>query len=182
MQTTTVPIPITTALILRGQRAWTRIKTTAAEQRELWRQVGEALAYGRAENPSTKAFGAWVIEHGFGDMDRFTRRDALWLADNWHALTGNDSPSATHPTAVRIAHRKALRSASPAPTKDTEFSEHEAAADAPKVITYDNVVAERRESIATFARKALEQMNDLCRRQRIDPAAGSSGSRRAALV
>ena len=114
-------------------------------------------------------------------MDRRRRADAMWLAENWSVVHEVDIDE-SHPTHIRIAHCKALRAASPAPTKDTEFSEHEAAADAPKVITYDNVVAERRESIATFARKALEQMNDLCRRQRIDPAAGSSGSRRAALV
>jgi hypothetical protein len=34
------------ARVLKGQRAWASIKTTAAEQRELWRQVGEARAFG----------------------------------------------------------------------------------------------------------------------------------------
>lgn len=34
-------IPMTDAVVARGQRAWGRIKATAAEQRELWREVGE---------------------------------------------------------------------------------------------------------------------------------------------
>jgi hypothetical protein len=69
------------AVVSRGRRAWTHLKTTAAEQRLLWRQVGEALAYGRALHPSNQAFGAWCTEQGF-DMDARVRSDAMWLASS----------------------------------------------------------------------------------------------------
>ena len=71
----------TNAIVARGQRAWGRIKATAAEQRELWREVGEALLVGRRLHKSDKLFGQWIKEHGFGDMDRRYRADSMWLAE-----------------------------------------------------------------------------------------------------
>lgn len=96
-----------------SRRAWARLKTTAAEQRLLWRQVGEALAYGRALHPSNQAFGAWCIEQGF-DMSVNARTDAMWLAAEWTNLSHNDCET-THPTAIRKAHREGLADTPPAP-------------------------------------------------------------------
>ena len=91
------------AVLVRGQRAWGKLKATAAEQRQLWREVGEALNYGRAKEPSNQRFGAWCKEHGF-DMDAPTRSDAMWFATSSY-----DDPKTTltHPTAIRKAHREA---------------------------------------------------------------------------
>lgn len=72
---------MTDAVVARGQRAWGRIKATAAEQRELWREVGEALLVGRRLHKSDKLFGQWIKENGFGDMDRRYRADSMWLAE-----------------------------------------------------------------------------------------------------
>ncbi len=71
------------AVVSRGKHAWGRIKTTAAEQRELWRQVGEALNYGRRKNPSNQGFGQWLSKNGLSDNAPKTRSDAIWLAANW---------------------------------------------------------------------------------------------------
>ena len=57
-------------------------------------------------------------------MDRRRRADAMWLAENWSVVHEVDIDE-SHPTHIRIAHCKALRAASPAPTKDTDLSEHE---------------------------------------------------------
>lgn len=77
----------TDAVVARGQRAWNRIKATAAEQRELWREVGEALLVGRKQNPSNQGFSKWCKEMGFDDLDRRVRADAMWLA----SLSGNQT-------------------------------------------------------------------------------------------
>lgn len=116
----TALIPLTDAVVLRGARAWQRIKSTAAEQRQLWREVGEALNYGRALHPSNQAFGHWCVQQGF-DMDPRTRSDAMWFSASY------DDPktSLTHPTAIRKAHRASqadakqpeeLRQVQPQPT------------------------------------------------------------------
>ncbi|WP_396328910.1 hypothetical protein [Burkholderia anthina] len=82
----TLPIPLTSAVVLRGQRAWGRIKATAAEQRQLWKEVGEALLAGRKLHTSDKLFGQWCAEHGF-DMKQQDRSGAMWLAESWSLLT-----------------------------------------------------------------------------------------------
>lgn len=82
-------IPMTDAVVARGQRAWGRIKATAAEQRELWREVGEALLVGRRLHKSDKLFGQWVKENGFDDMHRNYRSAAMWLAQNWAVVTAS---------------------------------------------------------------------------------------------
>ncbi len=89
------------AILSRGVRAWTQIKATSAEQRSLWRSVGQALRYGRQLHPSNQAFGAWCTEQGFGDMDRRVRADAMWLAENWHSLSNDWTTAASHPTVIR---------------------------------------------------------------------------------
>lgn len=91
---------MTDAVVARGQRAWNRIKATAAEQRELWREVGEALLVGRRMHKSDKLFGQWCKEQGFDDLDRRRRSDAMWLAEHWAGVQSLDS-SEGHPTNLR---------------------------------------------------------------------------------
>ena len=55
-------------LLIHGSRAWSRIKATAAEQRELWRDVGEALLVGRRMHKSNQAFSQWLKETGFAEI------------------------------------------------------------------------------------------------------------------
>lgn len=79
------------------------IETTAAEQRELWRDVGEALLVGRKQNPSNKEFSKWCKENGFGDMDRRDRADAMWLTEHWSLLSnGTTTPGLSHPHRIRV--------------------------------------------------------------------------------
>lgn len=105
------------AVVARGQRAWGRIKTTAAEQRELWKQVGEALLVGRKENPSNQAFGKWLVEYGFDDIKADTRADAMWLSQSW-AVIGSPEHDLTHPTNIRKWHRDQPKEPLPADLSD----------------------------------------------------------------
>ena len=90
------------AVVSRGRQAWGKIKLTATEQRQLWREVGEALLVGRRKHKSDKLFGQWVKENGFGDMDRFDRHGAMWLADNWQLVVEHGVPPAiSHPRRIR---------------------------------------------------------------------------------
>ncbi len=91
LTTNSAVLGLTDAVVARGQRAWNRIKATAAEQRELWREVGEALLVGRRMHKSDKLFGQWVKEHGFDDMHRNYRSAAMWLAQNWEAATASST-------------------------------------------------------------------------------------------
>ena len=91
---------MTDAVVARGQRAWGRIKATAAEQRELWREVGEALLVGRKQNKSDKLFGQWIKAHGFDDIERTTRSHAMWMAENWSAVERLHT-SESHPKNIR---------------------------------------------------------------------------------
>ena len=95
--------------VLRGQAAWRKLKETAAEQRELWRQVGEALLVGRRMYKSDKLFGKWVRENGFGDMDRATRADAMWLAENFSSVPPRYS-NESHPKNIRQRYNEWLKS------------------------------------------------------------------------
>jgi len=96
-------ITMTDAVVARGQRAWGRIKATAAEQRELWREVGEALLVGRRLHKADQKFSQWCKEVGFGDMDRRDRADALWLAQHWAVVSdGTTPPGLSHPHRIRV--------------------------------------------------------------------------------
>ena len=104
-------VPLHTTVLVHGQRAWAHIKATAAEQRASWVAIGAALAYGKTLHPSTKAFGQWVIENGFGDIDNRVRADAIWMASavsDFHAV----EVSITHPSHVRAAYNAALKATS----------------------------------------------------------------------
>ena len=105
LTTNSAVLILTDAVVARGQRAWHRIKATAAEQRELWREVGEALLVGRKMHKSDKLFGQWVKEHGFDDLDRRRRSDAMWLAEHWAGVQSLDS-SEGHPTNLRYLYNE----------------------------------------------------------------------------
>lgn len=94
-----------------GREAWSRIKTGVRMMRDDWLKVGEALAVGRAENPSHQAFGGWCDANGFGDIDARVRSDALWLAKNRQAVfrISEDGGKDNNPQAIRSAYRKLQR-------------------------------------------------------------------------
>lgn len=98
---------------MRGQAAWAYLKKSAADQRQAWREVGEALSVGRALHPSNQAFGKWVKEHGFDDIDSTTRSNAMWLAQNWASCS--DFKTESHPNNIRQAHRDSLKDTPPSP-------------------------------------------------------------------
>ncbi|MFM0303991.1 hypothetical protein PQQ99_28125 [Paraburkholderia sediminicola] len=116
----TALIPLTSATVLRGQRAWGRIKATAAEQRQLWKEVGEALMVGRKENTSNQAFGKWCAEMGF-DMKPDDRSNAMWLAENWSVLESFQNGE-THPKGIRQAFNEAKPVQPPTPEVDLSTS------------------------------------------------------------
>jgi hypothetical protein len=90
---------MTDAVVARGQRAWGRIKATAAEQRQLWKDIGEALLVGRKLHKSNQGFSQWCKEMGFDDIHRNTRADAMWFASlQGHRATPVDL---THPQNIR---------------------------------------------------------------------------------
>ena len=105
--------------VTRGQLAWSRIKATAADQRELWRQVGEALLVGRRLHRSNTMFSLWCERSGFGDMNVALRSDAMWLVENWNvvfaALSCSSYPAGntelTQPKHLRQWYREVKSSA-----------------------------------------------------------------------
>ncbi|WP_155768260.1 hypothetical protein [Burkholderia vietnamiensis] len=70
-------------------RAWNKIKATAAEQRQLWRDIGLALLVGKRSNPSPKLYGQWIKANGFDDISAAARTDAIWLASTQQRLLNN---------------------------------------------------------------------------------------------
>lgn len=98
--------------IARGVSAWNRIKATAAEQRDLWRAVGEALLEGRKLHPSNQKFGQWCKEVGFEDLPPDSRTAAMWWADVSRNDCGTAPPrDLTHPVALRTWHREQAQEA-----------------------------------------------------------------------
>lgn len=84
MSTTAVAVfNIADAGIKRGQRAWTRIKAAAEEQRTLWLEVGVALLYGKNKDnrPKGQKFSEWVQEMFPGLSARYASA-AIWATEN----------------------------------------------------------------------------------------------------
>ncbi len=81
------------------------IETTAAEQRELWRDVGEALLVGRRMHKADQKFSQWCKEMGF-DMKPPVRSDAMWLDEVSDDPTPVFPPGMIHPTNIRKWHRE----------------------------------------------------------------------------
>ncbi|HDR9130843.1 TPA: hypothetical protein QDA91_001940 [Burkholderia vietnamiensis] len=104
------------AVIAKGIRAWSRIKSTAAEQRQLWREVGEALLVGRRLHKADRAFKQWCDENGF-DMSRGARADAMWYAEVYTACT--PPAEMAHPTHIRQWHRDQAPTPTPEMSLDT---------------------------------------------------------------
>jgi hypothetical protein len=94
-------VNMTDATVSRGQRAWGKIKATAAEQRDLWKQVGEALLVGRRLHPSNQGFGKWCKEMGFNDIPPRTRSSAMWLAVQRSEIFSGLEAGLTHPVALQ---------------------------------------------------------------------------------
>ena len=100
-------INIEEAVVSRGQRAWCKIKATAAEQRQLWREVGEALSYGRLANTSDQKFSRWCTDKGFifstnPRTSANMRGAAVWLASHWEKVHEAGAPEGmTSPTELR---------------------------------------------------------------------------------
>jgi hypothetical protein len=107
--------------IARGQQAWGKLKATAAEQRKLWREVGEALLVGRKQNPSNQGFCTWLKDNGFNDIKRDTRADAMWLAEKWSVI-GSPDNDITHPENIRKWFNENQQTSSlPEDLKDVEI-------------------------------------------------------------
>lgn len=120
-QHATAVVSLSDAVVTRGVHAWSRIKSTAAEQRQLWREVGEALRYGRALHKADRAFAQWVREQGFSDIKADYRTAAMWLAQNWDEVVRICSDlSVSNPVALRKAHREAQTVTPPSPELSLE--------------------------------------------------------------
>lgn len=108
-------ISLQSAVIARGQRAWAHIKATAAEQRQSWRDIGDALRYGRSLHKADRAFAQWVKDHGFDDIQASVRSNSMWLAENWAEVCNDCNPALTHPTAIRSEFKAKQADTPPAP-------------------------------------------------------------------
>ncbi|MDO9234924.1 MAG: hypothetical protein Q7U28_02675 [Aquabacterium sp.] len=108
-------VPIQYAALIRGQRAWLKIKSTASEQRQLWRDIGEALWHGRRLHKADRAFSQWVKDVGFDDIGNRVRSDAMWLAMYWDEVSNDWNPALTHPTAIRAEFKAKQADTPPSP-------------------------------------------------------------------
>ncbi|MFM0607662.1 hypothetical protein PQR05_24335 [Paraburkholderia sediminicola] len=116
--------PLTSATVARGQRAWGRIKATAAEQRQLWKEVGEALLVGKqASNRAPKqTFSEWCDENGFADLAAPRRSDAMWFSENFTVAVKNLPADVTDPVNIRQWHRDQQEATPPTPEVDLSTS------------------------------------------------------------
>ena len=89
-----------TAVIHAVDNEVTHPSHVRAAYNEARKAIGAALAYGKTLHPSTKAFGQWVIENGFGDIPVRTRSAAMEMV----AVTGIQFLSGdTHPVNIMAA-------------------------------------------------------------------------------
>lgn len=94
------------ALIRKGQRAWTAIKGTAAEQRFWWLDVGHALIEGKnkANRKEGQKFSEWVQEMFPGLHERAASAAMKWAEES---ETISEIPDdLTHPVAILAWHRE----------------------------------------------------------------------------
>jgi hypothetical protein len=88
-------------VVARGQQAWGKIKATAAEQRQLWQEVGAALLVGKKDKNirGGKPFIEWAKAE-FNGLSESTIPDAIWWAGK--STAGVEIPSElTHPKRLR---------------------------------------------------------------------------------
>lgn len=109
-------IDLTSATLARGQRAWKQIKLSAVEQRELWRQVGQALIVGKNKDVrGGKKFSEWAQEMFHGIDVSNTVPAAIWLAENFVRCTENCPAELTHPKHIRDWFNEQQLTTSPTP-------------------------------------------------------------------
>jgi hypothetical protein len=99
-----------------GQRAWSFIKKSAADQRQAWLEVGEALLEGKnkANREVGQKFSEWVQEM-FPGLDQTHASDAIWYAENSNMVL--EIPEGiTHPQNIRKAFNE--QTACPAPSPE----------------------------------------------------------------
>ena len=107
----------------RGVRAWPRIKSTAAEQRQLWREVGTALALGKnkVEREPGQTFAAWCQDQFPGTDQKNDVPAAIWLATEFPSSKENEVPTAlSSPQHVRQWFN--AQTPAPAPAPDVDLS------------------------------------------------------------
>ena len=107
----------------RGVRAWSRIKSTAAEQRQLWREVGAALALGKnkVEREPGQTFAAWCQDQFPGIDQKNDVPAAIWLATEFPHSEENRLPAGiTLPRLVRDWLN--AQTPAPAPAPDVDLS------------------------------------------------------------
>ena len=94
------------AVIRNGQRAWTAIKGTAAEQRFWWLDVGTALIEGKDKDNRKvgQKFSEWVQEMFVGLIQQ-EASDAIWFAENSMSLM-EFAPTVSHPSWIRRLHNE----------------------------------------------------------------------------
>ena len=90
-------------VIAKGQRAWTKIKATAEEQRILWLEVGMALMAGKIKENRAKGqlFSEWVQEKfpGLGLSTEVSA--AIWFASEFRNDCEKLPKAMAHPVAIR---------------------------------------------------------------------------------
>jgi hypothetical protein len=89
------------AVVLRGQQAWCHIKKSAPDQRNAWRDVGEALLEGRSrEHREEEQFTEWVQEM-FPGLQQNEAGAALWFTAEFRGLHVSIPVGMSLPTAIR---------------------------------------------------------------------------------
>ncbi|WMS40826.1 hypothetical protein RDV64_12015 [Acuticoccus sp. MNP-M23] len=100
--------------IQAGREAWAEEKANAGRSRERWLKIGRALQIGRDLHASNRGFSEWCLEHGFDDLHRNDRTNAMWLANNWEevqATLHGDRAMPSTPGEIRRAFNKAKKGA-----------------------------------------------------------------------
>ena len=101
MNTATV-FDISAGVVAKGQRAWTKIKATAEEQRVLWLEVGTALMAGKIKENRAKGqlFSEWVQEK-FPGLGKDNTSSAIWFASEFSGLPKNIPADKYSPDEIR---------------------------------------------------------------------------------
>lgn len=81
-------------------RARERRKQSQSQHRGWWLEVGKALMVGKRLNKTSHLYSAWVKEHGFEEMGRKLRQNAIWFSE--HIETLGDIPDGmANPATIR---------------------------------------------------------------------------------
>lgn len=121
---------LTTQTLRPGPAAWITIKSNAKKNRENWRVVGLDLLEGRKAHPANIAFGKWCRDEGYGDMRRFDRTAAMWLADNWDSVVYAVHNGVCHPHHIRQAYNALTNGTAP---EEDDYSDEPQADQTPAI-------------------------------------------------